>query len=73
MDSMENPVGICARLGGILAAAYHNVAALAIGDDHVDRGVVLWSWWNWYLDHDRQPDSMTGRARNESGLCRGRK
>jgi DNA-binding HxlR family transcriptional regulator len=29
---------------------------LELAPDHVDPGVVLWSWCNWYLDHDRLPD-----------------
>ena len=29
---------------------------LELAPDHIDPGVVLWSWCNWRLDHDRLPD-----------------
>lgn len=29
---------------------------LELGPEHVDPGVVLWSWCNWYLERDRLPE-----------------
>ena len=29
---------------------------LELAPEHVDPGVVLWSWCNWYLEHDLLPD-----------------